>query len=617
MSSACSVGGAGTEFCEGESRRICISKLDSMEAPCGQNQRCRDRGNVECGCIPGTVDMGDGCKATSDCSAANGGCDELTTCKVEAGKRVCGDCPTGYAGDGESGCQPLLAGLTLSCPSDNLTITRDQRDYRLTVGLLCQQLTIQPQAPAGTSFKVNGMPLAAEGSWSSELLKLGESNVELSLISKTGFNTSYKLAIERTGSQTGFLKASNPDEDDRFGFRAAFSGDTLVVAAPWEDGGGSGVNPPDDNAVSNSGAVYVFVRKGKDWVQQAYLKADKPQSGAYFGTSVAIDGDTIAVGAGFVEPFLLSSSSSTPAGSAYVYARSGDTWSFVERVHASDEAPQNIFGWSVYFDKEELLVSAPFEASGAAESGAVYRYSRSDYRELGKIKVKDPLPTTGLGTGMTIDGNTLVIAAWSDSSTEMWAGSAYVFERENGGWAERQRMTVPSPQAGMGFSESVAVVGDVMAIGAANTPSSLTPARGEVYIYERKAAGWEQVRVLTAPVPRNADFFGSSLVLTPTTLAVGSNGDPSAAMGLQGDMRDTSKRFSGAVFLYARRGRELELSTYIKPFNPHVQDAFGADIGLASNILISAAAFESTAGKGINPMPNGNRTNSGALYVFE
>jgi hypothetical protein len=300
-----------------------------------------------------------------------------------------------------------------------------------------------------------------------------------------------------------------------------------------------------------------------------------------------------------------------------VYKRSGATWSFVTRLHASDEAAQNIFGWSLYFDKEELLVAAPFESSGAMESGAIYRYARSDWHEVGKLKVKEPLPTTGLGTGMAIHGDTLVIAAWSDGSSEMWAGSAYVFARADGNWTEQQRLTAASPQSGMGFAEAVAVYDDVIAIGASNTPSSLTPPRGQVFMFERKGAAWAQMRVLSAPVPRTADFYGSSLLLTPTLLAVGANGDPSSATGLQGDMRDTSQRLSGAVYLYARRGSDFELSTYIKPFNTDGQDAFGAELALAGDMLITAAAFEGSAGSGINPPPTGSTANSGAVYVFQ
>src|SRR5262245_6223338 len=98
--------------------------------------------------------------------------------------------------------------------------------------------------------------------------------------------------------QQGYLKASNTNANDEFGYLIAFSGDTLVVGAPNEDSNAAGVNGDQtNNSSADSGAVYVFTRTGGVWTQQAYLKASIPNSGDQFGVSVAIDGDTLAVGA--------------------------------------------------------------------------------------------------------------------------------------------------------------------------------------------------------------------------------------------------------------------------------------------------------------------------------
>jgi hypothetical protein len=98
---------------------------------------------------------------------------------------------------------------------------------------------------------------------------------------------------------------------------------------------------------------------------------------------------------------------------------------------------------------------------------------------------------------------------------------------------------------------------------------------------------------------------------------VGGNGDASGAVGIQGNMDSTDQPLSGAVFLYARRGLDFDLSTYIKPFNTDGEDAFGAKGGVSGDVLVSAAAFEGSSGKGLNPMPTGSRPNSGAVYVFQ
>src|SRR5258705_4712778 len=106
-------------------------------------------------------------------------------------------------------------------------------------------------------------------------------------------------------AEQAYIKASNPDADDQFGYGVGLSadGNTLVVSAPYEDSGATGVNGNQpDNSVENSGAVYVFSRTGSTWSQQAYLKASntgEKDEGDQFGYSVAVsgDGNSVAVGA--------------------------------------------------------------------------------------------------------------------------------------------------------------------------------------------------------------------------------------------------------------------------------------------------------------------------------
>jgi hypothetical protein len=198
-----------------------------------------------------------------------------------------------------------------------------------------------------------------------------------------------------------------------------------------------------------------------------------------------------------------------------------------------------------------------------------------------------------------------------------WAGSAYVFSRMNGAWVEQQRL-LPSPPTEAGaFAHGIAVFGDTIAVGAPSAPASLSIPPGQVHIFKRIGTRWELMRSLNAPVPRSTDFFGSSVALSATQLVVGGNGDPSGAQGIQGDMNGTSQPLSGAVFLFARNGDAYELSTYVKPSNTDAEDAFGAEVSIAGETLVSASAFEGSAGIGIDPATTGSRANSGAVYVFQ
>jgi hypothetical protein len=98
--------------------------------------------------------------------------------------------------------------------------------------------------------------------------------------------------------QEAYLKASNSGAEDRFGTSVALSGNTLAVGASLEDSAAQGVGGnQDDNSASASGAVYVFLRTGTAWLQEAYLKASNSDSVDVFGHTVALSGDTLAVGA--------------------------------------------------------------------------------------------------------------------------------------------------------------------------------------------------------------------------------------------------------------------------------------------------------------------------------
>jgi hypothetical protein len=106
----------------------------------------------------------------------------------------------------------------------------------------------------------------------------------------------YPLTIDPIAQQA-YLKASNTGAGDGFGWSAAVSGDTVVIGSPLEDSSTTGVNSGSNESATDAGAAYVFVRSGTTWSQQAYLKASNTGAGDDFGISVAVSGDTVVVGA--------------------------------------------------------------------------------------------------------------------------------------------------------------------------------------------------------------------------------------------------------------------------------------------------------------------------------
>ncbi|MCI0748813.1 MAG: S8 family serine peptidase, partial [Verrucomicrobia subdivision 3 bacterium] len=142
----------------------------------------------------------------------------------------------------------------------------------------------------GSNLTVTNVQFAAEGFYTVVV-----SNSYTSVTSAPA-----RLSVLIGPAQHAYIKASNPDVDDNFGFALAISGDTMVIGTPFEDSGAIGVNGDQNNNNStNSGAAYVFVRDGDTWIQQAYLKASNTDGNDQFGNGVAISGDTIVVGAPF------------------------------------------------------------------------------------------------------------------------------------------------------------------------------------------------------------------------------------------------------------------------------------------------------------------------------
>jgi trimeric autotransporter adhesin len=154
------------------------------------------------------------------------------------------------------------------------------------------------------------------------------------------------------------------------------SGDTLAVGASYERSGVSGINgDQSDTTTSEAGAVYVFARTGITWLQQAYIKPSNMRPHAWFGTSLALDGDTLAVGS---EGETSSSTgvngdqaaSALPfEGAAYVFTRTGTTWSQRRYVKASNTRTYGDFGISIALSAGTLVVGSNDSSNATGVNG--------------------------------------------------------------------------------------------------------------------------------------------------------------------------------------------------------------------------------------------------------
>jgi hypothetical protein len=202
-----------------------------------------------------------------------------------------------------------------------------------------------------------------------------------------------------TWAQEAYVKASNTETLDQFGWSVSLSADgtRLAVSAPYERSSATGIGGNQaDNTAMYGGAVYVFSRAGATWAQEAYVKASNTALGDYFGWSVSLsaDGTRLAVSATGEDSSATgidgdqASNTTTDSGAVYVLSRSGTTWAHEAYVKASNTGASDQYGWSVSLasDGTRLAVGALVEDSSAtgvggneaddsaASSGAVYVY---------------------------------------------------------------------------------------------------------------------------------------------------------------------------------------------------------------------------------------------------
>ena len=253
-----------------------------------------------------------------------------------------------------------------------------------------------------------------------------------------------------TWTQQAYLKPAavgTTQAGDRFGHSVAVSGDTVVVGAVYEDSSTTGVNSTPNESAPFSGAAYVFVRSVTTWTQQAYLKpaaVGTTQEYDEFGVSVAVSGDTVVVGAS-KEDSSTTGVNSTPdelassSGAAYVFVRSGTTWTQQTYLKASQVTPGDYFGDSVAVSGDTVVVGASGEDSStsgvnstpnesASASGAAYLFTvipnTAPLATAQSVTTAEDTAVAITLAGTDADGNPLTYAVAAGPAHGSLSGSA-------------------------------------------------------------------------------------------------------------------------------------------------------------------------------------------------
>ena len=431
----------------------------------------------------------------------------------------------------------------------------------------------------------------------------------------------YPITIDPLASQA-YLKASNTDADDNFGYSVAVAGDTVVIGAPGESSSATGVNGNQlDNSAFHAGAVYVFVRNGSSWSQQAYFKASNTgggngdyNSGDRFGHSVAVSGDTVVVGAPGESSSSTgvngnpSSNAAASSGAAYVFVRNGTNWSQQAYLKASNTGggtsywDGDQFGNSVAVSGDTVVVGAYQEDSNATgvngnqsdnsatSSGAAYVFVRggTTWSQQAYLKASDTGAYGQFGYFVAVSADTVVVGANT--------GTAYVFVRGGTSWSQQAYLLASSP----GYpGNSVAVDGDTVVVGA---PGSLVLTNGVyqqqaggAYVFVRAGTTWSRQTILRAADSQVNYGFGASVGVSGDMLMVGSG---------------YSNIYSASVF--TRSGTRWSGQKY---FNGSY--GFGSAVAVSGDLAVVGSPYEASNAVGVNGNPNDNSAwGAGTASVF-
>ena len=408
------------------------------------------------------------------------------------------------------------------------------------------------------------------------------------------------------------LTSDAPREDDFFGMAVAVDGDTALVGA---------LQAYDADFNLRPGAVYVFTRSEGVWSQQAKLTASDASNGDGFGRSVALDNGSAVVGAYQDAEGESGEGQVTGTGAAYVFTKPAGGWATsteTAKLTADDAERDDQFGYSVAVDGDTIVVGAHFDDDGGDESGSAYVFTKpldgswASTNTSVKLTAPDAAADGYFGNSVAIEGETIVIGAHKADSTDnqgttiVDSGSVYLFTASSEGWADTvnisaAKLTASDAAAEDEFGTSVAIDSDTIVVGASKHDQSDTVAdSGAAYVFTRPGNAWAtstETAKLTASDGLGGDEFGNSVAVFGDTVVIGAHKDEDKGID------------SGAAYVFTKPSSGWATASETAKIIDHdgaASDQFGWSIAVdSSNVLVGAHRDDV-----------GDRTDSGSAYIL-
>ena len=390
------------------------------------------------------------------------------------------------------------------------------------------------------------------------------------------------LASTATPTETKLLSA-DPFVDEEYGRAVAIDGDTAVI--------GAAANPVSSDRI---GSADVYVRTNSGWQFQQKLTAPDATSQSVFGVSVAIDGDTIVVGAHG------DTNAGFASGAAYVFQRTNNQWSLTQKLISSESSTWDSFGLSVGVDGNTIVCGA-FGNSPSntlpVGSAFVFRLINNHWVETQKLAASDASENNSFGVTVAIDGNTLIVGAIGNSQ---FAGAVYVFEFDGSSWIEQEKLMSHDRTPRVIFGYRLGIDGDTIVVaseGRGDPPIEFSAA----YIFRRTPSGWHQQKKITTDDVfvngrlENMGRFGLTVAVSGDTVVVGSPNDP------------TINYFSGSAYIYRRTSESnWTVDQHIFPSDAARDDSFASAVAISGDTAVMGAWVK------FSPLPF-----AGAVYIYD
>jgi hypothetical protein len=369
--------------------------------------------------------------------------------------------------------------------------------------------------------------------------------------------------------ETQKLLASDGMGNDGFAM-VSLDGDTALIGAPG-----------DNNGI---GSVYVFTRTGTTWTEQQKLSASDGQPDDYFGMYISLDGDTVLIGAGWDDD------NGVDSGSAYIFTRTGTTWTQQQKLLASDGAAGDCFGcYAVSLSGGTALIGA-FGDDEFKGSGYVFTRTGTTWTQQAKLLASDGVAEDYFGYAVSLDGDTAIINGGVHDEDK---GAVYVFTRTGTTWTQQQKLLASDGAEGDEFGISLSIDGDNALISARWDDENNKTDCGSAYVFTRTGTTWTQQAKLLA-----SDGHANDRFAWPVTL----DGD-TALIGVYQD--DDNGVDSGSAYIFTRTGTTWTQQQKLLASDSHAGDWFGIRIAFDGNTILIGAGYD-----------DDNGINSGSAYVF-